>query len=35
MDWRWARRGEWDDDDDVSASGEGRPKGDDEGEWAG
>lgn len=35
MDWRWTRRGECDEDDDevvVSASGEGKPVADSEGE---
>ena len=34
MDWRWERRGEWDDDDEVSARGDGKPAGEPEGELA-
>jgi hypothetical protein len=32
MLWRWARRGEWDeeDDDDTAVSGEAWPRGDDD-----
>jgi hypothetical protein len=34
IDWRWERRGEWDDDDEVSARGDGNAAGEPEGELA-